>query len=157
AGFAFERDPVPESMTRPRGVASTAPSALPLLVMDTAPAAALGAPEDALGQAATPAVAADLGKFHSRAVHLSHSGVAGLFEHHTGELSPQRLAHYVERLGTGAITNEEVFSDKGHGALVLEPDAPPPDLLAVTGPRRALMVQSGLEPYLAVPHGDMML
>jgi hypothetical protein len=50
-----------------------------------------------------------------------------------------------------------VFADKGHGALVLQPDAPLPDLVAVTGPRRALMVESGLQPYLAVPQGDMML
>jgi hypothetical protein len=40
---------------------------------------------------------------------------------------------------------------------VLEPDARQPDILAVTGPRRALLVESGLRPYLAVPHGDMML
>ena len=50
-----------------------------------------------------------------------------------------------------------MFADKGHGALVLQADAPQPDLLAVTGPRRALLVESGLKPYLAVPHGDMML
>ena len=50
-----------------------------------------------------------------------------------------------------------VFADKGHGALVLDADAPRPDLLAVTGPRRALLVESALRPHLAVPHGDMML
>jgi len=157
AGFAFERDLVPESMTRLRAVVTTAPSDLPVLVMDTAPAAVLGALEDARVQSASNAVVANVGNFHCLAFHLSDTRVAGLFEHHTGELSPQSLAHYVGRLGRGEITNAEVFSDKGHGALVFEPDAPPPDLLAVTGPRRALMVQSGLEPYLAVPHGDMML
>jgi hypothetical protein len=30
-------------------------------------------------------------------------------------------------------------------------------LLAVTGPRRSLLEGSDLQPYLAVPHGDMML
>jgi uncharacterized protein (DUF1786 family) len=83
--------------------------------------------------------------------------VAGLFEHHTGELSAARLGSYVEQLGSGTITNEAVFADKGHGALVFNPAAPLPDLIAVTGPRRALLVESGLQPYLAVPHGDMML
>src|SRR5204863_266573 len=47
AGFAFERASVPESMTRLRAVARTAPDDLPLLLMDTAPAAVLGALEDA--------------------------------------------------------------------------------------------------------------
>src|SRR5207248_9432966 len=80
-----------------------------------------------------------------------------LFEHHTGELTPARLAGYVEQLGAGSITNEAVFADKGHGALVFDRAAPPPDLLAVTGPRRAVLVESGAQPHLAVPHGDMML
>jgi uncharacterized protein (DUF1786 family) len=157
AGFAFERDLVPESMTRLRAVAMTAASDLPLLVMDTAPAAVLGALEDPRVREAEAPVVANVGNFHCLAFHLSDGSVAGLFEHHTGELSPERLATYVRRLGSGEITNEEIFNDKGHGALVLDAGVPRPDLLAVTGPRRALMVQSGLEPYLAVPHGDMML
>jgi uncharacterized protein (DUF1786 family) len=157
AGFAFERDLVPESMTRLRAVAMTAASDLPLLVMDTAPAAVLGALEDPRVRNAEAPVVANVGNFHCLAFHLSDGAVAGLFEHHTGELSPERLARYVQRLGSGEITNEEIFNDKGHGALVLDAAVPRPDLLAVTGPRRALMVQSGLAPYLAVPHGDMML
>jgi len=80
-----------------------------------------------------------------------------LFEHHTGELTPARLAAYVEQLGAGSITNEAVFADKGHGALVFDRAAPSPDLLAVTGPRRGMLVDSGARPHLAVPHGDMML
>jgi uncharacterized protein (DUF1786 family) len=157
AGFAFEREAVPESMTRLHAVASTAPSDLPLLVMDTAPAAVLGALEDGRVRRAQAPIVANVGNFHCLAFHLHDGAVAGLFEHHTGELSPEGLATYVTRLGSGAITNEEVFRDKGHGALVFEANAPAPDLLAATGPRRALLVQSGLQPYLAVPHGDMML
>jgi uncharacterized protein (DUF1786 family) len=157
AGFAFERGKVPESMTRLHAVAMSAPSDLPLLLMDTAPAAVLGALEDPRVRNAETPVVANVGNFHCLAFHLSDGAVAGLFEHHTGELSPERLARYVRRLGSGEITNEEIFNDKGHGALVFNAAVPPPDLVAVTGPRRALMVQSGLEPYLAVPHGDMML
>jgi len=130
---------------------------LPLLLMDTAPAAVIGALEDARVHAASGPIVANVGNFHCLAFHLVDGQVAGLFEHHTGELSAARLGAYVERLADGSITNEAVFADKGHGALVFQPDAPTPDLLAVTGPRRALMVDSGLDPYLAVPHGDMML
>jgi uncharacterized protein (DUF1786 family) len=68
------------------------------------------------------------------------------------------LRAYVEKLAAGSITNAEVFADMGHGALTLTPPAEPAlPFLAVTGPRRALLADSGLDPYLAVPHGDMML
>ncbi|HEY2596521.1 MAG TPA: DUF1786 family protein [Chloroflexota bacterium] len=156
-GFAFEREAVPEAMTRLQAVARTAPTDLPLLLMDTAPAAVLGALEDAAVRSAASPVVANVGNFHCLAFHLVDGHVAGLFEHHTGELSAEGLGAYVRRLADGTITNAAVFADKGHGALVLEPDAPEPDFLAVTGPRRALLVESGLRPYLAVPHGDMML
>jgi uncharacterized protein (DUF1786 family) len=157
SGFAFKRQAVPPSMTRLLAVASTVPADLELLLMDTAPAAVLGALEDPTVRAAEGPIVANVGNFHCLAFHLVDGGVAGLFEHHTGELSPATLASYIGQLGDGSITNEDVFADKGHGALIFQPDSPTPDLLAVTGPRRALLTESGLEPYLAVPHGDMML
>ena len=157
AGFAFPREVVPAAMTRLQAVANTAPSDLPLLLMDTAPAAIIGALDDARVRAASAPIVANVGNFHCLAFRLVDGRVAGLFEHHTGELSPARLAAYVEQLADGTISNEAVFADMGHGALVLDAGAPLPDLLAVTGPRRALLVDSGMELYLAVPHGDMML
>jgi uncharacterized protein (DUF1786 family) len=156
-GFAFPRGTVPSAMTRLQAVAATVPGDLPLLLMDTAPAAIVGALEDPRVRAARGPLVANVGNFHCLAFHLVDGQVAGLFEHHTGELSSARLRSYVEQLGSGTITNEAVFADKGHGALVFNPHAPLPDLIAVTGPRRALLVESGLQPYLAVPHGDMML
>jgi uncharacterized protein (DUF1786 family) len=156
-GFAFVRSAVPAAMTRLQAVASTVPSDLPLLLMDTAPAAILGALEDARVKTATSPLLANVGNFHCLAFHLVQGQVVGLFEHHSGELTPARLASYVDQLGQGTIDNAVVFADKGHGALVLDADAPPPDLVAVTGPRRALLVDSGIHAYLAVPHGDMML
>ena len=157
AGFAFPGDAVPEPMTRLKSVATTTPSDLPLLLMDTAPAAVLGALEDPRVGGAPNPIVANVGNFHCLAFHLVDGHVAGLFEHHTGELSATSLRRYVQQLGDGSISNEEVFADKGHGAIVLEDSAPPPELVAVTGPRRQLMNQTGLAPYLAVPQGDMML
>lgn len=157
AGFAFLREQVPAAMTRLRSVASTAPPGLPLLVMDTAPAAVLGALEDPRVGGQGAAVVANVGNFHCLAFHLADGAVAGLFEHHTGELTAPRLRAYVEQLAHGTISNDVVFGDKGHGALVARADLPPPGLVAATGPRRALLVESGVQPYLAVPHGDMML
>jgi uncharacterized protein (DUF1786 family) len=157
AGFAFEREAVPAAMTRLQAVARTAPADLPMLLMDTAPAAVLGALDDVSVRLATSPLVANVGNFHCLAFHLDGGEVAALFEHHTGELSADGLGAYIRQLADGSITNEAVFADKGHGALVLHREAPEPDLLAVTGPRRTLLVESGLRPYLAVPHGDVML
>jgi uncharacterized protein (DUF1786 family) len=158
-GFAFPREAVPPAMTRLQAVAATAPSDLPLLLMDTAPAAITGALEDPRVRAAEGPMLANVGNFHCLAFHLARGRVVGLFEHHTGELDPPRLGAYLRQLADGSITNAAVYADKGHGALVFDPAAPTPDLLAVTGPRRGLLLDpsSGVEPYLAVPHGDMML
>jgi uncharacterized protein (DUF1786 family) len=156
-GFAFPREQIPPSMTRLQAIEQTAPRDLPLLVMDTAPAAVLGALEDRVVAGCRDEVVANVGNFHCLAFHLRDGQVAGLFEHHTGELSPDRLRTYVEQLAAGSISNEEVYTDKGHGALVIAEPGDSASFVAVTGPRRGLLTASGLETYLAVPHGDMML
>jgi uncharacterized protein (DUF1786 family) len=157
AAFAFFRDAIPARLTRMAAVAQTVDPALPLLVMDTGPAAVLGALDDPALRAPRSLLVANVGNFHTLAFHLAGGEVVGLFEHHTGELDAAELETYLDRLAAGTITNQEVFDDMGHGALVADPTAPPPELLAITGPRRGLLARSRLRPYLAVPHGDMML
>lgn len=155
--FAYPAAEVPDRLTRMRAVADTIPRGPAALVMDTGPAAILGALEDPVVAAAEDALIANLGNFHALAFHLRQGKVLGLFEHHTGELTRAELERYLRQLGEGTISNAEVFADMGHGALVVGPPTPGPDFLAVTGPRRALLAGSDLRPYLAVPHGDMML
>jgi uncharacterized protein (DUF1786 family) len=162
--LGFRREQVPAEMTRLRAVAATAPADLPTLLMDTAPAAVLGALEDPLVAAQNDLLIANVGNFHCLAFHLAGGAIAGCFEHHTGELKVAQLEALLTRLGAGTISNREVFESMGHGALVLRetPEARP--FLAVTGPRRAMLRGSSLpmagahiQPYFAVPHGDMML
>ncbi|MFL5802165.1 MAG: DUF1786 domain-containing protein [Roseiflexaceae bacterium] len=155
--LGFRRADVPEAMTRLQAVAVTAPNDLPLLIMDTAPAAVLGALDDPLVAEQADLLVANVGNFHCLAFHIVGGRIAGCFEHHTGELTLPQLEGLLERLGAGTLTNAEVFSTMGHGALILQdlPDSRP--RLAVTGPRRAMLRDSRLAPYFAVPHGDMML
>jgi uncharacterized protein (DUF1786 family) len=155
--LGFRREQVPPEMTRLLAVTATAPDDLPLLMMDTAPAAVLGALDDPLVRAQDDLLVANVGNFHCLAFHLLHGQIAGCFEHHTGELTLPQLEGFLERLGDGTITNEEIFGSMGHGALVLQPSAGARPYLTVTGPRRALLHASRLRPYFAVPHGDMML
>jgi uncharacterized protein (DUF1786 family) len=160
AAFAYERDAIPGSMTRLQAAASCAPSDRPLVVMDTAPAAVLGALEDHHVAAKDDALIANVGNFHTLAFHLRNGGqvrIAGLFEHHTRLLSRERLEELLGQLAAGTLSHEELFAEHGHGALVLDASPSPLDFVAVTGPRRGLLAASPLKPYLAVPYGDMML
>lgn len=155
--FAYRREDVPERLTRMRSVADDCPPDLPSVIMDTGPAAVLGALEDPVARDASDVLVANLGNFHTLAFHLSDGKILGLFEHHTGELSREELERYLGQLGNGTISNAEVFADMGHGALVVGAADGSPSLLAVTGPRRSLLKGSELRPFLAVPHGAMML
>ena len=164
--FAFAREAIPPSMTRLRAAVSTAPEDRPVLAMDTAPAAVLGTLEDPVVGGAQQPLVVNVGNLHTLAFRLRGGTVTGLFEHHTGLLNGTRLRRLLEQLAAGTVSHEEVFLAHGHGALVLDPAPAPADLVAVTGPRRAMLAGSSVEqafepvrlqPYMAVPYGDMMM
>ncbi|MGD2205920.1 MAG: DUF1786 domain-containing protein, partial [Anaerolineae bacterium] len=160
AAFAFPRGEIPQSMTRLQAVAATAPADRPLVVMDTAPAAVLGALEDPHVRRHRKAIIANVGNMHTLAFHLQGAGgtrIAGLFEHHTGLLSRKKLEGLLAQLVAGTLSHQELFAEHGHGALILDSDPGNLDFVAVTGPRRGMLAGSTLSPYLAVPHGDMMM
>ena len=156
-GFGFLASEIPARMTRMQAVAQGWSGPEPLFLMDTGPAAILGALDDAVVAASNAVAVLNIGNFHTIAALLDGRRIAGLFEHHTGELTRPKLERHLDALATGTLSNDEVFADMGHGALELGPNAGPPDRLAVTGPRRGLLAGSPLRPHLAVPHGDMML
>jgi uncharacterized protein (DUF1786 family) len=164
--FAFRGQEVPEIMTRLRalaGAAATAPG-LPAVVMDTAPAAVLGALEDPVVAAHPDAMVVNVGNFHTLAFQFRGGQFARLFEHHTGLLTPAELATWLRRLADGSITHDMVFADHGHGALALDHQPVPVEFVAVVGPRRAMLRSPGavtgrdsnLPTYFVVPHGDQM-
>ncbi|HEU5100367.1 MAG TPA: DUF1786 family protein [Roseiflexaceae bacterium] len=155
--LGFRRDQVPLEMTRLRAVADAAPDDMPVLLMDTAPAAVLGALDDPRVAEQDDLLVANVGNFHCLAFHLTGGTIAGCFEHHTGELQVPQLESFLRKLADGTITNREVYESMGHGALVLRASPDAQAFLAVTGPRRAMLRGSDLQPYFAVPHGDMML
>jgi len=156
-GFGFLAADIPARMTRMQAVAGSWTGPEPLFLMDTGPAAILGALDDAVVAAADPVIVLNLGNFHTIAALLHGRRIAGLFEHHTGELTRPKLEQYLDGIAAGTLSNQAVFDDMGHGALELGLNARSPKRLAVTGPRRGLLDGSRLSPHLAVPHGDMML
>jgi uncharacterized protein (DUF1786 family) len=160
--FAFRTEDIPAGMTRLQAVARSAKGvSLPLMVMDTAPAAVLGATLDPRVSARDQVLVANVGNFHCLVFRLGSGGIEGVFEHHTGEVTASRLDELIDALADGTLTHEDVFHDHGHGALVCRavPMRLPPRRwgLAVTGPRRNMMRHSRHRPYFAVPFGDMMM
>jgi uncharacterized protein (DUF1786 family) len=155
--FAFTRDNIPPSMTRLRAVAHSVPPELPLLVMDTAPAAVLGALDDPLVEEMPDKIVVNIGNFHTLAFHLVGNRIVGLFEHHTGEINALTLEGFLARLAAGTLTNEEIYDSQGHGAIVFDQIADSAPQIAITGPRQHLLFGSSVRPYRATPHGAMML
>ena len=159
SALAFCSGDVPESMTRLRTLAdtATAQSGLPVIVMDTAPAAVLGALEDPRVAGHPHPIVVNVGNFHTLGFQFRDGQFVRLFEHHTGELTPERLSDWLRALAAGSISHEAVFEDRGHGAMCLDELAVPLDLVALVGPRRAMLADTALPVYAAVPHGDQML
>ena len=175
--FAFKAADVPPIMTRLQAVVDSAQDVdVPLIVMDTAPAAVLGALLDSQVQSRDRVLITNIGNFHTIAFRLKNAAIEGVFEHHTGMLDQPKLDRLLCALAAGTLTHQEVFDDHGHGAHITpasdeesaSSDAahhhPPPETvnsqpinLVVTGPRRTMMHQSTLRPYFATPYGDMML
>ena len=162
SAFAYRAADVPPIMTRLQAVVQSAQDIdAPLVVMDTAPAAVLGAMLDTAVRAEPRVLVANLGNLHTLAFRVGPTGIEGVFEHHTGLLDRPRLDDLLYRLADGSLQHDAVYQDHGHGAYI--PHRQPLPLgngrfdVAVTGPRRGMMAGSGLRPYFAAPFGDMML
>lgn len=153
--FIFTPPELPDFLTRMQAVARTIGDRFPLVIMDTGPAAVMGALLDREVAAHPDRFCINLGNSHTLAFNLTNDRVRGLFEHHTSSLSPSRLESLINGLGSGQLSLTEVWEEGGHGALVLEKGHSP--FIAATGPRRALLSGSRLNHYLAAPFGSMML
>jgi hypothetical protein len=106
----------------------------------------------------------NLGNMHALGFHLRGTQIVSLYEHHTGELTREQIEDFTERLIAGTLPHEDVFGSKGHGVYYAGHPSPPRarqaaplPFVAVTGPQRGKLRGSRLEPYFAVPHGDMMV
>ncbi|MBI5650017.1 MAG: hypothetical protein HZC40_06140 [Chloroflexi bacterium] len=151
------RDQIPPRLTRMQAVANSTRVDAPMLVMDTAPAAVLGALEDERVRAHRTLIVANIGNFHTLAFRYRDGAITGVFEHHTGELKPAQLENFIEQLADGTLTHDAIFNSNGHGALMLNHQSDQLNFFAIVGPRRNILARSRLHPYLATPFGDMML
>jgi len=146
----------PDYMTRMMAVQRDAPGAA---VMDTCAAAVWGILCDprVVERQEEGLVAVNLGNQHTLGALIQGKRIWGIFEHHTGRITKEKLKSILERFPKRNLSNEEIFSDGGHGC-VFDPGFSRKKgyrFIAVTGPRRSLAEDLGC--YMAAPYGDMML
>src|SRR5262249_28737630 len=149
SAFAYLAEDIPPVMTRLRSVVESHHGSGPLVVMDTAPAAVLGASFDPLTRHSR-AIFVNVGNFHTLAFRMGPGGIEGVFEHHTGEIDAAKLDRFIGKLADGTLKHTDVFDDNGHGALMYKAGALPNPPVIVTGPRRAMLRNSAYKPYFAV-------
>jgi uncharacterized protein (DUF1786 family) len=168
SAFAYLSTDIPTIMTRLQSVADSADMLpCPLVVMDTAPAAVLGADFDPIIATRKQKIICNVGNFHTLAFRLGETGIDGVFEHHTGEIDLPKLESLLTKLADGSLKHQDVFDDMGHGALLYSKkkfEFGRDDFdVVVTGPRRSMFGKGGsrsaptLRPYFATPFGDMMI
>jgi uncharacterized protein (DUF1786 family) len=146
----------PKYMTRMIAVQRDAPGAA---LMDTCAAAIWGCLCDPLvaERKGEGLIAVNLGNQHALGALVQGERIWGIFEHHTGRMTRDKLKSFLNRFPRKLLSHEEVFRDGGHGCTVDPAFLRKKGyrLMAVSGPRRSLA--EGLGYYMAAPYGDMML
>jgi uncharacterized protein (DUF1786 family) len=154
-GDLASRQP-PSHFTRMAAVAEVLPG---VMLMDTCAAGVRGALLDPQARVHLDhgLTVVNVGNAHTFAALVRGDRLWGIYEHHTGLLSPEKLSDHLERFQQGRLTNNEVFDDQGHGCAYA-PDFTASGAYAftiITGPRRRLA--QGWPGVFASPFGDMML
>ncbi len=152
--LAWNADAVPGHYTRMGAAAGLLKTLGKVVVMDTGPAALMGVLR--AGEPG-PVVAVNVGNGHTLAAVIDGMCISALVEHHTGMLDPESLKSMLERFIAGSLTDEQVFSEGGHGCITPPGPVAPAGPIRVTGPRREMFSRTGLKHEMAAPYGDMML
>ncbi|MFQ6064074.1 MAG: DUF1786 domain-containing protein [Candidatus Bathyarchaeia archaeon] len=160
--LAFREDEIPPYLLRMKSAALASRRQLPrakVLLMDTSPAAIIGCLKEPVVDKANSVLAVNVGNGHTMAAIISDGKIAGVMEHHTRLLNPQKIERLLVDFADGKLTDEEVFKDGGHGLFFL---AEPPSFskiekAAATGPNRNILAETSLPVHFAAPAGDVMM
>ncbi len=132
-----------------------------VLVMDTSPAAVYGCFADphVEAHAAGNLLLINAGNGHTMASLLVGGRVVALFEHHTKYVDSPIFPDYMRAFCDGTARDDDPYMDAGHGLFYLSepPGMDAIELIAATGPNRAILSRGPLDVYLPTPGGDMMM
>jgi uncharacterized protein (DUF1786 family) len=152
--FHFLEDSIPDHYLRMKSVVAAVRRSSParVLVMDTAFSAILGCLEETSG----PSLIVNVGNGHTIAALLIEKRIEGLYEHHTHELTPEKMEHDLRLFVRGELEGKKVFKENGHGAITLKP-LPGVFPVIVTGPNRDLFRKTSFKFIYAAPGGNTMM
>jgi uncharacterized protein (DUF1786 family) len=145
----------PEFYSRMMGVKRSLNAQFPdskCLIMDSKIAAMFGGLN---GSGRKNAITMDVGNGHITVASIEDERITGLFEHHTGMLTRDKIENLVRKFTQGNLTNKEVFDDGGHGCCITKPIGDV-DIIA-TGPKRNILIGSELKIDFVNPYGDTMI
>lgn len=145
----------PEYFTRMNGVLRTL-KGHNVVIMDSKFASICGATCDEYVRDLNRFIALDVGNGHTLAAAIKDGKISGVFEHHTGMLTPEKINNFVRELALGTLRHEQVHEDGGHGAWVAEPIGDF-ECLVATGPRRGILKDTNYKVHNAAPAGDVMM
>jgi uncharacterized protein (DUF1786 family) len=152
--FHFLEDAIPDHYLRMRSAVAAVKRSfsVPVLVMDTAFSAILGCLEETSG----PSLIVNVGNSHTIAALIMERRIEGLYEHHTHELTPEKMEHDLRLFVRGELEGRRVFNENGHGAVTLKP-LPEIFSVVVTGPNRDLFKKTSFKFVFAAPGGNTMM
>jgi uncharacterized protein (DUF1786 family) len=152
--FHFLEDSIPDHYLRMKSAVAAVKRYSPVrvLVMDTAFSAILGCLEETSG----PSLIVNVGNGHTIAALIVEKRIEGLYEHHTHELTPEKMEHDLRLFVRGELDGKKVFKENGHGAVTLKP-LPGVFPVIVTGPNRDLFRKTSFKFIYAAPGGNTMM
>lgn len=152
--FAYFNE-TPDYFTRMNGVLRTL-KGHDVVLMDSKFAAVCGSTCDEYVKELDNFISIDVGNGHTLAASFKNGKIYGVFEHHTGQLTPEKLLKYVKELAEGTLTHRQIHEDGGHGAWVAEP-IDGFECVVATGPQRRILRKTNFKVHNAVPAGDVMM
>jgi uncharacterized protein (DUF1786 family) len=152
--FHFLGDEIPGYCLRMRSAVGAVRrvSSLPVLIMDTAFSAILGCLDETDG----PSLIVNVGNGHTIAALLIEKKIEGLYEHHTHELTPEKLEEELKLFVRGELSSKTVYRENGHGVITLSPFFGEARVI-VTGPNRSLFKGTSMKFVYAAPGGNTMM
>ncbi len=155
--FALLPPEVPDYLTRARSMLACRDIDVPTIFLDTGVASVLGALSDPHVAEHEQQLIVHMGNMHALGVHTSGRRIHGFFEHHVDLLTGAEIETLSERFLARDLSHEEVFAHHGHGVHYVDREPGRHAFAAVTGPQRARLRGSRLNPYVATPFGDTMI
>lgn len=145
----------PDYFTRMNGVLRTL-QGYDVVLMDSKFASICGATCDEHVKDLNKFIVLDIGNGHTLAASFNEGKISGVFEHHTGMLTQDKITDYVNQLAEGTLTHEQIHEDGGHGAWIAEP-IEEFECVVATGPQRDILKKTDFKVHNAVPAGDVMM